>query len=127
MKKNYTFNTQKGAAVELTINIDRITSEKISVDGHVLTIKACDWKYTVDSIKVNGKSYHGVFHNVLNTEIRVGMQGNQPILVSIPDEIRKDFMAEEIKEVRERAEKQMEADKKYMEHKEMIIKAMEEF
>jgi len=126
MKKNYTFKTQRGAQIELTVNIDHITTESINLDGYATEVKADKYNYKVDTIKVNGNILNGEFYNYQNTEIKVGMQGSQPILVAIPEEIRKDFMAEEIAKNKQKLEKMIDAERKYSEHREMMKKAMSE-
>ena len=126
MKKNYTFKTQRGAQIELTVNIDHITTESINLDGYTTEVKADKYNYKVDTIKVNGNILNGEFYNYQNTEIKVGMQGNQPILVAIPEEIIKDFMAEEIAKNKRKIEKMIDAERRYSEHRKMMEKAMSE-
>ena len=126
MTKNYNFKTQRGATINLTIKIDHITTETINLDGHTTEVKADEYRYSITTIKANGNTLKGEFHNYQNTEIKVGMQGNQPILVAIPEDVRKDFMAEEIAKNKQRIEKMMAADRKYGEHREMMKRAMSE-
>lgn len=126
MKKTYNFKTQRGAAISLTVEIDHITTETINLDGHALEVEADKYRYQVSTIKVNGKALSGEFHNYQNTEVKVGMQGNQPILVSIPEDIRKDFMAEEMAKNEQRIEKMIAAEKEYSEHRAMMKRAMSE-
>ena len=126
MTKTYNFKTQRGASIGLTVEIDHITTETINLDGHASEVEADKYRYQVSTIKVNGKALSGEFHNYQNTEVKVGMQGNQPILVAIPEDIRKDFMAEEMAKNKQRIEKMMAADRKYGEHREMMKRAMSE-
>lgn len=126
MTKTYNFKTQRGATINLTIKIDHITTETINLDGHTTEVKADEYRYSIATIKANGKALKGEFNNYQNTEIKVGMQGNQPILVAIPEEIRKDFMAEEMAKNQQMADKIAAADQKYGEHREMMKRAMSE-
>ena len=125
MIKQYNFKTQRGAAIELEMNVDHITSEIISLDGQEFTTECSKYKYSIASIKVNGKSYNGEIHD-LASNIRIGYQGNQPILVALPEEIKNDIYAEEAAEAKAQVDKMIKLEKKYQENYNKVMEAMAE-
>jgi len=122
MIKNYSYKTQRGSVVELAIEVIHVIEETNLAD-HNFTNKVSKYEYKVLSITVAGKSYNGTFTN-LACDIKVGMQGNQPILVAVPKEIVADFHQEERVEVELKVNKFMSAEKKYQEEKAITTRAM---
>jgi len=124
MKKNYTYKTQKGSEIKLEVEINHITEEENLAD-HNFTNKVSRYEYKVASITANGKSFSGKFID-LAYNIKIGQQGNQPILVTVPKEILDDFMADEAAEAKIKVDKMIAVEKKYQDHYNTVIKTMQE-
>ena len=58
--------------------------------------------------------------------IKIGYQGGQPILVALPEEVKKDIKAEESAEAEARVERMMKGEKRVPEKLQQIINAMAE-
>lgn len=125
MLKRYEFKTQRGANIELEIRVDHITTETVSLDGHEFETTCSKYRYNVASIKVNGKEFNGRFHD-LAKNICIGHQGNQPLLVALPEDIKKDITKEEAAEANAKIEKMIRVEKTYADHYNMVMAAMEE-
>jgi hypothetical protein len=123
MVKKYSYKTPRGATVDLSIKINHITKETVDLDGHKVEVEADTYTYSVQSITVNGQKYNGQFYG---NDIKVGMQGNQPILVAIPPRVQEDYKAEENEKTSKKIEKMIATEKKYNEHREMMKRAMSE-
>ncbi len=123
MKKNYEFKTQRGAEIKLEVEIKHIT-EMGNIADHNFTNKVSVYKYSVSSISVNGKEYNGKFTSLSYQNIQIGMQGNQPILVAVPQEVIDDFKFDEAKESKEWTNKFLESAKRFNDHEKMMEKAM---
>ncbi len=125
MTKKYNFKTQRGAQVEVKINVEHITKEMISLDGNEFETDCNKYQYSVADVRVNGKSYKGEIHD-LAMNIRIGYQGNQPILIALPEEVKKDIKAEESAEAEARVERMMKGEKEYQRNYNKVINAMAE-
>lgn len=125
MLKEYNFTTPRGANIELLIKVEHITTETVNLDGHEVETTCSKYRYNVADIKVNGQKFDGEFHD-LAKNIRIGYQGDQPILVALPEEVKSDMQKEEAAETRKRVEKMIEVEKKYTENYNRVIAAMEE-
>ena len=125
MTKKYSFKTQRGAEIKLEINVEHITKEAINLDGNEFETDCNKYQYSVVDIKVNGKSYKGEIHD-LAMSIKIGYQGGQPILVALPEEVKKDIKAEESAEAEARVERMMKGEKEYQRNYNKVINAMAE-
>ena len=122
MKKSYTYTTQRGAEVKLEVEVIHITKEENLADHNVINTVS-RYEYKVASITVAGKSYNGEFAN-LAYDIKVGMQGTQPILVAVPSEIIADFHAAEKIEAEEKVNRMLASEKRYQEERAIVVNAM---
>lgn len=93
-KKSYSFKTQKGADINITIGIEHTTTETHNFDGVEIT-KACNfWFYTVEALTINGVEHKGYKYNAA-WHVQFGQQGKQPLLVALPQNVIDDIMSAE--------------------------------
>lgn len=123
----YKWTTPRGANVELTVDVQHITTKTVSADGFDLDVKCDEWHRNITECRVNGKSTarKEFWHERGMCCVLVGYQGKNRILIALPKDVEEAIYGEERKAVKEKEARRAEVEKAYQAHREMMRKAMD--
>lgn len=123
----YSWNTARGAKIELDIDKKVITEKTISSDGNEFSVLCHEWQYTINSLLVNGqemkagayKQQIGRWPENVHCAFGVYVMVNgkkQKALVEIPDAIESEIYGEERAYQKAKVEKELAVAKEYESH-----------
>lgn len=123
----YSWNTARGAKIELDIDKKVITEETLWNDGNEVTVPCHKWQYTINSLLVNGqKMKAGAYkqqigrwpenvHYAFGVYVMVNGK-KQKAFVEIPDAIESEIYGEERAYQKAKVEKELAVAEEYESH-----------
>lgn len=123
----YKWTTPRGANVELTVDVQHITTKTVSADGFDLDVKCDEWHRNITECRVNGKATERkeLCYERGMSCVLVGYQGKNRILIALPKDVEEAIYGEERKAAKEKEARRAEVEKAYQAHREMMRKAMD--
>jgi hypothetical protein len=126
-KMKYSWNTARGAKIELDIDKKVITEETLWNEGNELTVPCHKWQYTINSLLVNGqemkegayKQQIGRWPENVHYAFGVCVMANgkkQQAFVEIPDEIESEIYGEERAYQKAKVEKELAVGEEHEKH-----------
>lgn len=123
----YSWNTARGAKIELDIDKKVITEEAIWNDGNEVTVPCHEWQYTIKSLLVNGQEMKaGAYKQQIGRwpenvhyafVVYVMVNGKkQKAFVEIPDVIESEIYGEERAYQKAKVEKDLAIAEEYENH-----------
>ena len=123
----YTWKTERGAQIALDIETEIITEETIYSDGFNVKVPCHDWKYTINSLLVNGKevkdgAHKTTFGRCPDYYYAYGIRlMGRDAYIKIPDDIEQEIYGAERTYRAEKLKKEMEAEKAYEAHRKAVL------
>lgn len=123
----YSWNTARGAKIELDIDKKVITEETFWSDGNEVTVHCHKWQYTINSLLVNGRemkagaytqqtgSWPENVHYAFGVYVMVNGK-KQKAFVEIPDAIENEIYGEERAYQKAKVEKELAVGEEYESH-----------
>lgn len=126
MTKTFKWETPKGAKMEMTVSIERVTSEVINADGHEIECSCDRWERRVESCKINGtdtgRKELGIVCGV--RAVLIGRSGKQDIAAALPADVVDAIYGDEARANEEKLERAIALEKKVEAEREMMRKVM---
>ncbi len=131
----YSWNTARGAKIELDIDKKVITEETLWNDGNEVTIPCHKWQYTINSLLVNGqemkagsyKQQIGRWPENVHYAFSVYVMVNgkkQKAFVEIPDAIENEIYGEERAYQKAKVEKELAVCEEYENHYNAVMEML---
>ena len=131
----YSWNTARGAKIELDIDKKVITEETLWNDGNEVTIPCHKWQYTLNSLLVNGqemkagsyKQQIGRWPENVHYAFSVYVMVNgkkQKAFVEIPDAIENEIYGEERAYQKAKVEKELAVCEEYENHYNAVMEML---
>lgn len=131
-KMKYSWNTARGAKIELDIDKKVITEKTILSDGNEFSISCHEWQYTINSLLVNGQEMkagaykqqigrwpENVHHAFVVFVVAHGKK--QKAFIEIPDAIENEIYGEERAYQKAKVEKALAVAEEYESHYNAVI------
>ena len=123
----YSWNTARGAKIDLDVDKKVVTEETIWSDGNEATVPCHKWQYTINSLLVNGKEMKegaykqqiGRWPENVHCAFGVYVMANgkkQQAFVEIPDEIESAIYGEERTYPKAKVEKELAVGEEHEKH-----------
>ena len=123
----YSWNTARGAKIELDIDKKVITEKTISSDGNEFSVLCHEWQYIINSLLVNGQEMKaGAYkqqigrwpENVHHAFVVfvVAHSKKQKAFIEIPDAIENEIYGEERAYQKAKVEKELAVAEEYESH-----------
>lgn len=124
----YSFKTEKGAQIDLAINVEKINKKTVYADGHKIEVPCKEWLYTVDECRVNGKAYPGAhLEEYAGFKcVCYGYKGSRGLYIKLPDAVANEIYGEEKAYRKEKLQKELAVYAAYTEHRNTVLRAMRE-
>nr|DAH45324.1 MAG TPA: hypothetical protein [Caudoviricetes sp.] len=126
-KMKYSWNTARGAKIELDIDKKVITEETLWNDGNEVTVPCHKWQYTINSLLVNGQEMkagaykqqigrwpENVHHAFVVFVVAHGKK--QKAFIEIPDAIENEIYGEERAYQKAKVKKELAVAEEYESH-----------
>lgn len=130
----YSWNTARGAKIDLDVDKKVITEEAIWNDGNEVTVSCHEWQYTINSLLVNGKEMKaGAYKQQIGRcpdthyafAVCVVAHGKkQKALVEIPDEIEDEIYGEERRYQSKKIERELAVGEEYERHYNAVMEML---
>lgn len=131
----YSWNTARGAKIELDIDKKVITEETLWNDGNEVTVPCHKWQYTINSLLVNeqemkvgaykqqiGRWPENVHHAFVVFVVVHGKK--QKALIEIPDAIENEIYGEERAYQKAKVEKELAVCEEYESHYNAVMEML---
>lgn len=124
MEMQFSWQTPKGAKIEMTVTVEHITRKTVDADGWKCDVDCDEWYYECTSMTVNGNSQ--AIHSLDNIHKRVvvGRQGRNEIGATLPADVVEAIYGEERRAADEKLQRELAAEAAYNAHYERVRKAM---
>lgn len=128
MTNTYTWTTPRGAKIEATITATHITTRTVDADGFKVDTKCDQWIRTVDAMTKDGKptALKELWCERGTECIMIGRIGKDRLLVALPANVVSAVYGEEREATKRKRDASYAAEKAYMDHYNMVRKAMDD-
>lgn len=130
----YSWNTARGAKIDLDIDKKVITEDAIWNDGNEVTVPCHEWQYTINSLLVNGQEMKaGAYKQQIGRwpdthyafAVCVVAHGKkQKAFVEIPDEIEDEIYGEERRYQSKKIEQELAVGEEYERHYNAVMEML---
>lgn len=131
----YSWNTARGAKIDLDVDKKVVTEETLWNDGNEVTVPCRKWQYTINSLLVNGKEMkEGAYKQQIGrwpddvhyvfVVYAVAHGKKQKAFVEIPNEIENEIYGEERAYQKAKVEKELAVAEEYESHYNSVMEML---